>query len=262
MIRNVKRSEIARIRGRWTDNDVAGIQQQLLDQSRVVKGPHRLHPRWSVTDDGLVDLRGITVGGYGLRIKYVTLKRLDLSFARGKISSFQSELFDCRFDAIRLTGQPSFNRRFERCSFRDAKLHRLSLGPRVVDCDFTGVTAHNLRSEPNTVFERCTFDGADLWGANFSHTSFVDCTFDNAQFSASAVFGQCSFLRTSIDFVKAQVFRSTSDGTPLPDQWEGQAEAKAAFANYLSRYEQAAGSGDEDTMPLEPEEQDYRQPQQ
>ncbi|MCQ0023258.1 pentapeptide repeat-containing protein [Streptomyces somaliensis DSM 40738] len=250
----MKGSEIARLRDRWADEDVADVQRQLLDQSRAVKGPHGLRPRWPDTDDGLVDLRGITTDGYGLRIRYLTLERIDLSFACGEVGSFQSELSDCRFDSVRLAGQSSFNRRLERCSFRDAKLHRLSLGLRVVDCDFTGVTAHRLRSEPDTVFERCAFAGADLRGAEFRHASFVDCTFDEARFSASTVFERCSFPRTGVEFAEARVSRSTGDGTPLPDRWAGRAEAETAFATYLNRYVRAVRSGDEDSMPMESEE--------
>ncbi|WP_374700868.1 pentapeptide repeat-containing protein [Rhodococcus globerulus] len=57
--------------------------------------------------------------------------------------------------------------------------HPLSSGARAddCDCDFTRAKAHKLRSVPNTVFDRCTFDDSDLAGAQFSDTSFVECTF-------------------------------------------------------------------------------------
>jgi uncharacterized protein YjbI with pentapeptide repeats len=252
----VKPAKIAALRRRWTGDDSDHLRQQLLDQARIVKGPHTLRSRWPETGDGLVDLRGIAPGTAGLAIRYLTLERLDMSFARGAISVFESELFDCRFDSVTLTGQPRFNRRFERCSFRDAKLSGLSLGPRLLDCDFTAAKATKLRSVPNTQLERCAFDDADLAGAVFSDTSFVDCSFDNTRLSASTVFRRCSFVRTDVDFSAAQVSRSTRDGSALPDRWEGEAQANTAMDRYLKRYARAVASGTEDDMPLEPEEQD------
>ena len=184
------------------------------------------------------------------------MERIDLSFARGSISVFESELFDCRFDFVALTGQPRFNRRFERCSFRGATLSRLALGPRVVDCDFTGAKARGLRSVPNTVFERCAFDDTDLTGAQFADTSFVECTFGGARFSAATSFVRCSFTRTAVEFSEAQVSRTTCDGTAIPDQWEGEADSAVALERYAGRYARALGVGDTEGMALDPEMDD------
>jgi uncharacterized protein YjbI with pentapeptide repeats len=252
--------DLHHLRRRWTTDDVEGLRLRLLDQSRLVTRPHQLKARWPETNEGLLDLRGLTPGTDGLDIRYVTLERVDLSFARGAFTVFESELFECRFDSVALTRQPRFDRRFERCSFRKAKLPGLSLGSRVIDCDFTRAQARRLRSLPNTVFERCAFDAADLTGAEFADTSFVDCTFDNAQLSASTTFRRCAFVRTSIEFSLAQVSRSVRDSTPLPDQWEGEAAEVAALERYWTRYARAAASGEAESMPLEPEEQD-RPPQ-
>jgi len=252
----VKRSEISALRRRWSDEDVENLQAQLLDQSRIVTPPHTLTSPWAETDDGSVDLRGLTAGSGGIDIRFLTLERIDLSFVKGALSVFESELFDCRFDFAALTGQPRINRRFERCSFRGATLSRLALGPKIVDCDFTGAKALRLRSVPNTVFERCAFDDTDLTGAQFSDTSFVDCTFGAARFSPSSSFLRCSFTRTVVEFSTARVSRTTSDGLEVPDQWVGEAEAAVALERYAARYAQAADAGEEGGMGLDPETQD------
>ena len=255
-IEPVNRSAITSLRRRWSDEGVDNLRAQLLDQSRIVKPPHTLVSPWAETDDGLIDVRGLTAGSAGLDIRYLTLERIDLSFARGAISVFESELFDCRFDFVALTGQPRFNRRFERCSFRGATLSRLALGPRVVDCDFTGAKARGLRSVPNTVFERCAFDDTDLTGAQFADTSFVECTFGGARFSAATSFVRCSFTRTAVEFSEAQVSRTTCDGNAIPDQWEGEADSAVALERYAGRYARALGVGDTEGMALDPEMDD------
>ncbi|MFD1813508.1 pentapeptide repeat-containing protein [Rhodococcus gannanensis] len=249
----MNRSAITTLRRRWSDSDVDDLRGQLLAQSRIVTPPHTVAARWPQTDDGLVDLRGLTVGDGGLDIRFVTLHNVDLSFARGAISAFESDLFDCRFDSVALTRQPRVNRRVERCTFRDATLSRLAVGPTVVDCDFTGATARRLRSVPNTRFERCVFDGADLSGAEFRDASFVDCMFRDARFSATTTFERCAFTRTDIEFGMSRVMRTTIDGVATADRWDGETDAEAALDRYVARYARGVTAGDSATMPLDPE---------
>jgi uncharacterized protein YjbI with pentapeptide repeats len=199
----------------------------------------------------MIDLRGLDAGGEGLAIRYLTLERVDLSFARGALTTFESEISDSRFDAVTLTGQPRFSRRFDRCSFRGARLTRLLLGPRVIDCDFTGTRAQRLQSAPNTVFERCRFDEADLSGAVFRDTSFIDCSFAATRLSDATVFERCSLHHTMLDFGDARVTSVVQNGAPLPDQWQGESAAAIAEEKYLARYRRALSSGDADTMPLD-----------
>lgn len=108
-IESVNRSAITSLRRRWSDEDVDNLRAQLLDQSRIVKPPHTLVSPWAGTDDGLVDVRGLSAGSGGLDIRYLMLEGIDLSFARGAISVFESELSDCRFDFVALTGQSRFS---------------------------------------------------------------------------------------------------------------------------------------------------------
>ncbi|GAB3617770.1 hypothetical protein GCM10027416_23270 [Okibacterium endophyticum] len=228
------------------------MRRQLVLKARNAKGPHRLVSPWPDTPDGMIDLRGLDAGAEGLAIKYLTLERIDLGFARGALTTFESEISDSRFDGVTLTGQPRFSRKFERCSFRGAKLTRLLLGPHVIDCDFTGTTATRLQSAPNTVFERCRFDDADLSGAVFRDTSFIDCSFVGTRFSEVTVFERCSLHQTVLEFGDARVARVVQDGVPLTDRWEGEAAADAAEERYLARYRRALSFGDVDTMPLDP----------
>lgn len=149
-----------------------------------------------------------------------------------------------------LTGQPHLGRLLERCSFRDAKLSRASIGPKVIDVDFTGIKAARLRSVPNSVFERCAFDGADLSGAQFDGAKFIDCTFEGAVFSASTTFTRCEFVRTPVAVSPTRVTRCVSDGAVLPDQWDGETEADAALERYANKYARAVKSGNEGDMTL------------
>lgn len=78
-IEPVNRSAITSLRRRWSDEGVDNLRAQLLDQSRIVKPPHTLVSPWAETDDGLIDVRGLTAGSAGLDIRYLTLERIDLS---------------------------------------------------------------------------------------------------------------------------------------------------------------------------------------
>jgi len=248
----VKKSEITALRRRWADEDVENLRAQLVVQSRIVRPPHTLTSRWAETDDGFVDLRGLVVGSDGLDIRFLALERVDLSYVRGALTAFEAEMFNCRFDFAALTSQQRLNRRFERCSFRGVTASRLTIGPKVVDCDFTGMKAHRLRSVPNTLFERCAFDDSDLAGAEFADTAFVDCTFQSARFSASTNFERCTFTRTDIEFSTARVSRSTSNGSTLRDQWDGKAQAAVALERHAVRYASAVEMGEEDNVSLDP----------
>jgi hypothetical protein len=202
----------------------------------------------------MLDLRGVKAGQEGLQFRFITLSRADFRHARGRLMFFESEISDSRFDSVSLSGQPRFDRSFVRCTFRDASLRRLAIGTRVTECDFTGADLHALRSLPNTRFERCTFDGAALGGAEFSDTTFSDCTFVDAAFSASTSFTRCTFLNTTVAFGPARVARSSREGVPLPDRWDGEEESDAALEAYAQRYAAAAAAGRADDLPLDPED--------
>ncbi|UOQ57805.1 hypothetical protein MUN78_02920 [Leucobacter allii] len=97
-----------------------------MDQARIVKGRHRFETDWTTTDEGLLDLRGVKSGRDGFQFRFITLSRADFRRARGRLKFFESELSDCLFDSVSLTGQPRFDRGFVRCSFRGASLKGLS----------------------------------------------------------------------------------------------------------------------------------------
>lgn len=238
---------------RWTPGRLTALREQILEQARIVKGPHRFDTDWATTDDGLLDLRGVKAGRDGLQFRFLTLSRVDFRHARGRLLFFESELSDCLFDSASLTGQPRFDRSFVRCSFRDASLKGLAIGTRVAECDFTGADLRSLGSLPNTRFEGCRFDATDLSGAAFSDTTFTDCTFVDAAFSADTSFTRCTFVNTSVPFGLARVSRSRRGGDPLPDQWDGAERAEAAREAYAHRYARAADAGRADDLPLDAE---------
>jgi uncharacterized protein YjbI with pentapeptide repeats len=251
----VKAPGDAELSRRWTPDRLAALQEQILKQARIVKGPHRFDTDWPATDEGRVDLRGVKAAREGLQFRFVTLSRVDFRRARGRLMFFESGLSDCLFDSVSLTGQPRFDRSFVRCSFRAASLKGLAIGTHVTECDFTGANLRTVRSLPNTRFERCLFDGADLSGADFSDTTFMDCTFIDATFSAGTSFTRCTFLNTSVAFGPARVTRSHREGEPLPDQWDGEEHADAAREAYAQRYARAAAAGRADDLPLDPDDE-------
>ena len=219
-------SEIAPLRRRWKQagGDKAGAD--LRDQAAYLgldpHGPHRLASPFGETADGLVDLRGFETGRLGLELVNLRVSGIDLSFAHGAIGASESELTNVRLDGATLTKQPRFTRSLEACSFRETKFDRVTLGPRVIACDFTGATARRLRSLPGTRFERCAFDATDLRGAQFTDATFVDCTFADAHFSPESTFERCAFIDTAIEFGPARGARSSWDGLGMRDRWEGE----------------------------------------
>lgn len=243
----------AELSRRWTPERLGALQEQILRQARIVKGPHRFDTDWPETNEGRVDLRGVKSGREGLQFRFITLSGADFGHARGRLMFFESELSDCLFDSASLSGQPRFDRSFVRCSFRAASLKGLSIGSQVTECDFTGADLRRSRSLPNTRFDRCTFDGTDLSGADFSDATFTDCTFVDARFSASTSFVRCTFLSTPVTFGLARVSRSRREGEPLPDQWDGEQDADAARDSFAQRYARAAAAGRADDLPLEPD---------
>ena len=249
----VKAPNDAELSRRWTPERLAALQEQVLEQARILKGPHRFDTDWPATDEGLLDLRGVKSGREGLQFRFVTLSRVDFRRARGRLMFFESELSDCLFDSVSLTGQPRFDRSFVRRSFRGASLKGLAIGTQITECDFTGANLRTVRSLPNTRFERCIFDGADLSGADFSDATFTDCTFVDATFSAGTSFTRCTFLKTSVAFGLARVTRSHREGEPLPDRWDGEEHADAAREAYAQRYARAAAAGRADDLPLDPD---------
>lgn len=243
----------AELSRRWTPDRLTALQEQILEQARIVKGPHRFDTDWPETDEGRLDLRGVKSGRDGLQFRFITLSGADFRRARGRLMFFESELSDCLFDFVSLTGQPRFDRSFVRCSFRGASLQGLAIGTQITECDFAGGDLRTLRSLPNTRFERCTFDGADLSGADFSDTTFTDCTFVDATFSAGTSFTRCALVNTSVAFGLARVTRSRREGESLPDQWDGEEQADVAREAHAQRYARAAAAGRADDLPLEPE---------
>lgn len=231
---------------------MTGIGRQAVDQARFVGRTHAITSPQGATEDGHVDLRGLETGrGDSLSIKYLTLERLDLSHARGPLHLFETEVSDSRFDEISAANSV-LDRLFVRCSFRAARLTHARIGRRIVDCDFTGASLRWLALGENTVFERCTFDGADLTDARLTGGRFADCTFDGVTFTALTTFDRCDFRGTLPNLGIAHRVRCTRDGSPLPDDWPGRADAETLERDYVDRYVRAARAGDADSMPLEP----------
>lgn len=249
----VKQPDAAALRRRWTADRLVALREQILEQSRIVKGPHRFETEWSRTDEGRLDLRGLSAGRDGLQFRFVTLADVDFRLTRGRLLFFESEVTDCLFDAVSLSGQPRFDRSLVRCSFQGATMRRLAIGTRVTECDFAEADLRSLRSLPNTRFERCVFDGADLGGAEFADATFVDCTFVGTSFSAGTSFTRCAFVDSPLTLGLARLTRSTFDGVPVPDRWDGEAQSDAALEAHAQRYAAAAAAGNADDLPRNPE---------
>ncbi|MGF7122308.1 pentapeptide repeat-containing protein [Rhodococcus sp. BE178] len=243
----------AMLRRRWDPDQLADVRRQLELQARIVRGPHLIASPQGTTPQGLLDLRGLTPRtADDLSIRYLSVERLDLSHARGRLHVFETEVRDSCFD--RLSASDSLlDRLFERCSFRSARLSKSRIGRRLVDCDFTGASLRKLTLGENTVFERCTLDAADLTDATLIGGRFVDCTFDGVTVSPLTTFDRCEFRGTLPGLDAGRRTRCTHDGVPVPARWEGQSAARELEDEYLDRYRRAVRDGDADTMPLGPE---------
>lgn len=243
----------ASLRGRWSSETTSQLARQFVDQAGFVGRTHEITSPFGTDDAGRVDLRGVKMArGYPLSIKYLALERLDLSYARGTLHFVETEVSDSRFDGISTSGS-TFDRFFARCSFRSARLTRARIGRRLTDCDFTGASMRKLTLGENTVFERCTFRGADLTDAKLVGGRFVECTFADTTFSALTTFDRCDFRGTVPELGPARRIRCTHGGRPLPDSWPGQAYADDLESDYLGRYGRAVQAGTAETMPLDPE---------
>ncbi|MDT0264792.1 pentapeptide repeat-containing protein [Streptomyces sp. DSM 44915] len=240
------------LRRRWGAAEIAALRADLLAQSRVVRGPHLLTAPWGTTPDGWTDLRGLADPD-GLSVRCLTLTRVDLSHASGRLRFHETEVTDGRFTRVVATAGSRLDRRFERCDFRSARLPGTVLGRRFVDCDFSGAKLRKATLGENAVFERCDFTGADLTDATLVGGRFVDCVFADLTLSALSHLHRCAFQGGRPDPGPARLTRCAHDGTPLPDAWAGQPAADQLEAAYLRRYVAAARAGAADTLPLAPE---------
>ena len=167
----------AALRRRWEEEQVLAVRAQLEEQARVVRGPHRLASPWGSSEDLTVDLRGLPAGKDGLAVHYLTLDSLDLSHMKGRLHAYQSELAGCTLDGAALSVGSILGRRLERCTFVAARMPKVMLAGAFVDCDFGGASLRGATLGENAVFERCSFDEADLSDARLVGGRFVDCTF-------------------------------------------------------------------------------------
>lgn len=147
-------SGAAALRRRWDENRVAEVRDQLVQQAKIARGPHRVVSPWGAPDVVPVDLRGFPAGKDGLAVHYLTLEALDLSHMKGRLHVYQSELVACTLDGATLAVGSILGRRLERCSLVAARMPKVRLAGTFVDCTFgTAVVS------PLTSFERCELRG-------------------------------------------------------------------------------------------------------
>jgi uncharacterized protein YjbI with pentapeptide repeats len=154
--------------------------------------------------DGRVDLRGTSFGVRYLRFTGVRLTGLDFGHAD--------------LSLVELTGCQLHDCRFERAVCRDWKL----LATDVTDCSFAGADLSDSRlgywhGERGTVYERVSFVGAKLIGANTLTAVYRDCDFSSAQLQ-NVNFWQSSLIRCRFaGLVKDVIFDGRMLGEPKPD---------------------------------------------
>ncbi|MGO2751238.1 MAG: pentapeptide repeat-containing protein [Pseudoclavibacter sp.] len=188
---------------RWTSQELSTLRTQLARLSEVVPGPHRLTPSWHDPATPATDLRGLQAGSLGVRFTHLELSEVDASGLTGGLSITDSTLTHVRFQDAKLTAHTRLEGSFRACSFAGASIPQASIGPEVSDCDFRNAKLRRLRAVPGTVFSNCTFDAAELSGAEFTNTRFLDCSFTGTKFNAATVFRGCTFVGAVPKFGKA-----------------------------------------------------------
>lgn len=241
------------LRRRWDGQRVDQVRDQLEQQSRIVHGPHRVESPWGAPEGSRVDLRGLPAGKDGLAVHYLTLDSLDLSHMKGRLHAYQSELAGCTLDGAALSVGSILGRRLERCTFVAARMPKVRLAGAFVDCDFGGASLRGATLGENAVFERCSFDEADLSDARLVGGRFVDCTFGASVVSPLTSFERCDFRGGEPPAGALRLERCTVDGERVADRWDGQDSAEEIEDRYLAGYVEAIAAGRAETASLEPE---------
>ncbi|ACZ21020.1 uncharacterized low-complexity protein [Sanguibacter keddieii DSM 10542] len=243
----------AALRRRWDEQRVDQVRDQLEQQAKVARGPHRVVSPWGAADDVPVDLRGLPGGKDGLAVHYVTLGSLDLSHMKGRLHVYQSELAGCTLDGAALSVGSILGRRLERCTFVAARMPKVRLAGTFVDCDFTGASLRGATLGENATFERCSFDEADLSDARLVGGRFVDCTFGATVVSPLTSFERCELRGSGLPVGELRVEGCTVDGERVADRWDGRVSAEEIEDQFLAAYVEAAAAGRAGAVPLEPE---------
>lgn len=243
----------AALRRRWDEDRVAEVRDQLVQQAKIARGPHRVVSPWGAPDVVPVDLRGFPAGKDGLAVHYLTLEALDLSHMKGRLHVYQSELVACTLDGATLAVGSILGRRLERCSLVAARMPKVRLAGTFVDCDFGGASLRGATLGENATFERCSFDATDLTDARFVGGQFVDCTFGTAVVSPLTSFERCELRGGGPPVGALRLERCTVDGERVADRWDGQAGAEEIEDRYLADYVEAVEAGRAEDVPLEPE---------
>jgi Pentapeptide repeats (9 copies) len=166
---------------RWTDAEIIPLRRYLPLEGMPRIGPTIVIPRnlcGTIERDGrcYVDLRGFPLA----KVAYVIDSGIDFSFAKSPKTEYGvdaeirltlSELSDRLFDDAKTFQHVDGT--YKRCSFLRARMREAGVGAR---------------------FEACLFDEANLRGAKCDGSSFVDCSFRNADLLKSGL-GRVTFER-------------------------------------------------------------------
>lgn len=188
---------------RWTSQELSSLRTQLSRLSEVVPGPHRIMPSWHDPASAATDLRGLQAGSLGVSITHLELTEVDASGLTGGLTIRDSTLTHVRFERAKVTAHARLEGALRACTFTGANIPQASIGPEVSDCSFADAKLRRLRTVPGTVFSNCSFDGAELSGAEFTNTRFIDCSFTGAKFNAATTFRGCTFAGVVPKFGKA-----------------------------------------------------------
>ncbi|WP_181026955.1 pentapeptide repeat-containing protein [Pseudoclavibacter sp. RFBB5] len=191
------------LRDRWTSSELSSLRTQLARLSGVVPGPHRITPSWHDPASSVTDLRGLQAGSLGVSITHLEVSEVDASGFTGGLTIRDSTLTHVRFEHAKVAAHARLEGALRACTFTGANIPQASIGPEVSNCSFADSKLRRLRAVPGTVFSNCSFDGAELSGAEFTNTRFIDCSFTGAKFNAATTFRGCTFVGASPKFGKA-----------------------------------------------------------
>lgn len=149
---------------------------------------------FSITDDGLADLRGLVVKRI---LKHAKVNSVDLSGAEfvGFAQFIACEVQNTRLRSALLN--TNLGRSFRSCDFSAAKLIRAVLRGEFTECDFTKANlAGAMGSEVR--FIRCVFVQTNFNKSHLLHATFEDCRFQDCKYKNGS-FAYSRFIRSPME---------------------------------------------------------------
>lgn len=168
------------LKDRWIVNDNAkkalGEIKLLFRNGGTLKNEHS---PFGLTEDGLIDFRGIDLSQQ--KIRKIKLKNIDFSHSQFSHSRIEDSVFETvYFDNVDFTDISEQGNLFYEVKFFKCKFNLAGLG-------------YDGSQYRHCSFEKSSFKKSVFIRGEFSKTQFIDCKLKGVDFNASS-FNECSFV--------------------------------------------------------------------